>query len=129
MQMRHNVNLIFNNDDPESRATKKHVSLFLPLRSMISDRDSETLDVKSVEYFHINAGLRCVNNFHSSVQCHGNGDAIVSVCTKLYSWCSFKRVCLYTFFLIYFFDDSFAFFLSRYLCHGRVTVLRREIPE
>lgn len=47
-----------------------------------------------------------VNSFHSSIQCHGKGDA--SVRDFIVDWCSFKRVCLYTFFLLFF---SIRFFL------------------
>lgn len=94
---------------------------------MISVHDSGTHDINLVEYLDINANLRYVNNFHSSIQCHGNGNAISSVCTKLYSWLMFVQACLFVhFFLV---NVFFYLLFVTNLCHGCVTVPRREIPE
>jgi len=117
------MNLAFN--DRERERNMSFFSLSLTPRSMISD--SGTHDVNSVCFRSILISMSIwnnVNNFRSSVQCHGNGDGIVSVCTKLYSWLMFVQACLfvctpsslYTFSTILL--PSFCReFMSR-LCHG-----------
>lgn len=115
-----------------SNDRERNMSLFslsLAPRSMISD--SATHDVNSVCFRSILISMPIwnnVNNFRSSVQCHDNGD--VSVCTKLYSWLMIVQACLFVHLLsCTLFRRFFRLLFVANLCHGCVTVLRREIPE
>lgn len=93
-----------------SRAKEKHVSF--PLFLLLRDQWFLIRDVNSVCFRSILISMPIRNNVNN-LAASSVTVSFLFARSFIVDWWSFKRVCLYTFFLVDFFDDSFAFFLSQ----------------